>query len=79
MLMRWEVWDKYGPFCETPVGKVCQGEDVDFTNKIRADGYKIGVVDPPLVVNTGITNSFGEKIPGYELVQAQCPPGVICE
>jgi GT2 family glycosyltransferase len=79
MIMKWEVWDKYGPFNETPVGRVCMGEDIAFTNKIRADGYKIGVVDPPLLVNTGITNSFGEKIPGWELVKAQCPEGVICE
>jgi GT2 family glycosyltransferase len=79
MLMRWEVWDKYGPFCQTPADKVCQSEDVDFTNKILADGYTIGVVSPPLVVSTGITNTFGEKIPGWELVKAQCPEGVICE
>lgn len=79
MLMRWEVWDKYGPFCQTPPGKVCQSEDVDFTNKIKADGFKIGVVSPALIVNTGITNSFGEKIPGFELVKSQVPPGVIAE
>lgn len=79
MLMKWEVWDKYGPFCKTEPGRVCQSEDVDFTNKIVADGGKIGVVSPALIVNTGITNSFGEKIPGWELVKAQCPPGVICE
>jgi len=79
MLMRWEVWDKYGPFCQTPVDKVCQSEDVDFCNRITKDGYKVGVVSPNLVVSTGITNTFGEKIPGYELVKAQCPQGVICE
>lgn len=79
MIMTWNVWDKYGPFCETPVGKVCQGEDVDFTNRIVADGGKLGVVSPALLVNTGITNSFGEKIPGWELVKAQCPAGVLCE
>ncbi len=79
MLMRWEVWDKYGPFCQTPVDKVCQSEDVDFTNKIRADGFKLGVVSPALVVNCGITNSFGEHIPGWEMVKRQCPQGVICE
>jgi len=79
MLMRWCVWDDYGPFCETPVDKVCQSEDVDFTNKIHAAGYKIGVVSPALVVSTGITNTFGEKIPGWELVKAQAPPGVIVE
>ena len=79
MLMRWEVWDTFGPFCETPVDKVCQSEDVDFTNKIRAAGFKIGVVSPALIVNTGITNSFGEHIPGWEMVKRQCPIGVICE
>ena len=78
MLMRWEVWDKYGPFCKTEPGRVCQSEDVDFTNKIVADGGKIGVVSPALIVNTGITNSFGEKIPGWEMVQKECPPGVLC-
>jgi GT2 family glycosyltransferase len=79
MLMKWEVWDKYGPFCETPVGRVCMGEDIDFTNKIRADGGRLGVISPALVVNTGITNSFGEKIPGWEMVQAECPKGILCE
>lgn len=79
MLMRWEVWDKYGPFCQTPVDKVCQSEDVDFTNRIRADGFKIGVVSPALVVSTGITNTFGQPIPGWELVKRQAPDGVIVE
>src|SRR5207244_13302255 len=79
MLMRWEVWDKYGPFCQTPIDKVCQSEDVDFTNKIRADGFKLGVVSPALVVNCGVTNSFGERIPGWEMVKRQAPVGVIVE
>lgn len=79
MLMRWEVWDEFGPFCDTPAGKVCQSEDVDFCNRIRAQGMKVGVISPPLLVNTGLTNSFGEHIPGWELVKGQCPPGIFCE
>lgn len=79
MLMKWEVWDQYGPFTETPIGRVCMGEDVDFCHKILKDGGKLGVISPALVVNTGITNSFGEKIPGWEMVQKECPPGVLCE
>lgn len=79
MLMRWEVWDEFGSFCDTPAGKVCQSEDVDFCNRIRAKGFKVGVISPALLVNTGITNSFGEHIPGWELVKSQCPEGVICE
>lgn len=79
MLMDWETWDEFGPFCDTPAGKVCQSEDVDFCNKIRAAGYKVGVISPALLVNTGITNSFGEKIPGWEMVKSRCPMGVLCE
>ena len=79
MLMSWEVFDDFGPFKETPPGAVCQGEDVEFTNAVRAKGFRIGVVSPNVIVNTGITNSFGEKIPGWELVKAQCPEGVLCE
>lgn len=79
MLMDWETWDKYGPFCDTPAGKVCQSEDVDFSNRVRAAGYKVGVISPALLVNTGITTSFGEKIPGWELVKSMCPEGVLCE
>lgn len=79
MFMSWDVWDKYGPFCDTPIDKTCQSEDVDFTNKLRADGYKLGVVTPHLVYATALKNTFGEPGPGWELVKAQCPPGVLCE
>ncbi len=77
--MDWETWDKYGPYCDTPVDKTCQSEDVDFTNKIRTDGYKLGVVTPHLIHATALKNTFGEPGPGWELVKAACPPGVICE
>ncbi len=79
MLMRWEVWDEFGPFCQTPVDKVCQSEDVDFSNRIRAAGRKVGTVSPPLITATGITNTFGEKIPGWAAVLAEVPRGVIAE
>ena len=79
MLMDWATWDEFGPFCETPAGKVCQSEDVDFCNRIRAAGYKVGVISPALLVNTGITNSFGEKIVGWDLVKKEAPEGVIVE
>lgn len=77
MLMSWSVWDDFGPFCETPVGKVCQSEDVDFGNRIRNAGFKLGIVAPALLANCGITNSFGEKIVGWEMVYDQRPKGVI--
>lgn len=79
MLMDWETWGRFGPFCQTPAGKVCQSEDVDFCNRIRAAGYKVGVISPSLLVNTGITNSFGEKIVGWEMVKKEAPEGIIVE
>jgi GT2 family glycosyltransferase len=79
MLMRWEAWDEFGPFRETPAGSVCQGEDVDFGNKIREAGYKLGVISPALLANCGITNSFGQPIPGAEMVRSQVPEGIIAE
>jgi GT2 family glycosyltransferase len=79
MFMRSCVWKDYGPFCDTPVDKTCQSEDVDFTNKIRAQGFKLGVVHPHLIHGTALKNTFGEPGPGWELVKAQCPEGVICE
>ena len=79
MFMSWDVWDEYGPFCDTPIDKTCQSEDVDFTNKIRKDGYKLGVVYPHLVHATALKNTFGEPGPGWELVKAECPPNVLCE
>jgi GT2 family glycosyltransferase len=79
MMMSWDVWDQYGPFCPTPIDKTCQSEDVDFTNKIRADGFKLGVVHPHLIHATALKNTFGEPGPGWEYVKAECPEGVICE
>lgn len=79
MMMKWETFDKFGPFCETPVDKVCQSEDVAFSNKVKEAGFKVGVVNPAFAVNCGITNSFGEHIPGWELVKSQAPQGVIVE
>jgi len=79
MMMRWDVWDKYGPFCNTPIDKTCQSEDVDFTNKIRKDGLRLGVVSPYLVNATALKNTFGEPGPGWEYVKKECPSGVICE
>lgn len=77
--MTWKTWDRYGPYCDTPVDKTCQSEDVFLTNKIRADGYKLGEVYPHLVHATALKNTFGEPGPGWELVKAQCPEGIICE
>jgi GT2 family glycosyltransferase len=77
--MSWDVWDEFGPYCDTPVDRTCQSEDVFLTNKLRAKGFKLGVVRPHLIHATALKNTFGEAGPGWELVKAECPEGVICE
>lgn len=78
-LLSWETWDRFGPFVSTPVDRVCQSEDVEFTVRVRAAGLRVGVVSPALVVATGITNTFGEPIPGADAVRALVPEGIVCE
>jgi hypothetical protein len=76
-LMTWDVWDKYGKFCDTPPGKVRQSEDWNYSQRIRNDGFKVASILPPLIWNTGITDSFGVPLPGAELIER--PKGVIVE
>src|SRR5262245_28672137 len=66
-LMRWQVWDSYGPLQHGAPG-VCQGEDDVFSAKIVADAGKVGVIWPDVVLNTGLTNSHGQPAPGADLV-----------
>lgn len=77
-LWKWEDWDRFGPFPETPVGRVCMGEDVAISQKIHAAGGKLAAIYPPLLTNCGVTNSFGQPIPGDDVVLAEpCPEGVL--
>lgn len=73
-LWKWEDWNKYGPFVNTPPGKVRQSEDVDMSNRIQNDGFKVACVYPSLIYNTSITDSFGELVPGHELIER--PKGI---
>lgn len=66
-LMRWETWDKYGPLSANAPG-VCQSEDWEFCQKIIKDGGKVGSIYPRVVFNCGLTNSFGQKAVGEDLV-----------
>lgn len=77
--MAWSTYDDIGEFCDTPVDKTCQSEDVEWSNKLVAKGFKLGVVYPHLIHATALKNTFGEPGPGWELVKKECPPNVICE
>lgn len=74
--MRWETWDKYGPYDQHAKG-VCQSEDFAFCQKIIKDGGRVGYIHPPVIANCGITNSEGKPAVGSE--QFPRIPGLIYE
>lgn len=68
-LMTWETWDKYGPFDESMRGqerKIMGSEDWAFCQKIIKDGFKVGSVEPEVVIATGKTNTYGDLATGSE-------------
>lgn len=78
-MMTWETWDRWGPFNQPLTPGPNQSEDWDFCQRLRRDGYKVGVVYPHLVYNCGITSSDGTPCPGAEYVKAEVPEGVYAE
>jgi len=67
--MTWETWEKYGPFDETMRGqekKIMGSEDWAFCQKIVRDGYRVGSIEPEIIVPCGKTNTYGEKATGHE-------------
>lgn len=68
-LMAWEDWDEFGPFDETMRNaekKIMGSEDWAFCQKIIKDGYKVGSIEPEVVIATGKTNTYGEPATGHE-------------
>ena len=67
--MTWDTWDEYGPFDETMRNaekKIMGSEDYAFCQKIIKDGFKVGSIEPEVVIPCGKTNTYGEKATGHE-------------
>jgi hypothetical protein len=75
-LMRWGAWKRYGPLDANAAG-VEQSEDTAFCNRVREDGYRVGAVEPPCVIDTGLTQTDGLLSVGHEVKRRW--PGVISE
>lgn len=75
-LLDWGTWDTYGPLESNALG-VRQGEDWSMCQRIRKAGYYVGSVTPEVVLHTGVTDTFGERPPGWGLIEAAKVPGVI--
>ncbi len=76
MLMRWETFDKYGPFAATATG-IGQSEDFQIARRIVDDGGKVGYIHPPVLYHTGVTNNSGQPATGAEKFERV--PGVLYE
>ena len=76
MLMRWGTWDTYGPFDAHAKG-VGQSEDWALCRKVVEADYRVGYIHPPVLVMCGLTNTAGEKVPGWE--QFEIVEGVVQE
>ncbi len=66
-LMRWEIWDKYGPLDAHAPG-IRQSEDWAFCQKIIKDLGLVGSINPPVVYDCGLTDTFGEPAIGVEQI-----------
>ena len=68
-LMEWNTWDKFGPFDETMRGqerKIMGSEDWAFCQKIVQAGFKVGSIEPEVVIPCGKTNTYGDPATGAE-------------
>lgn len=65
-LMSWETWNQIGRLVETGAGGEGQSEDQEYCQRIRAAGWKVGAINPPVVLDTGITQTDGELSVGHE-------------
>ncbi len=77
-LMRWSTWDKVGPLRGNAPG-TCQGEDVDWCQRLTQIGGRIGVVRPHVVAHTGLTNTAGADAPGRKEREAGRIAGILYE
>lgn len=66
-LMRWDVWDQFGPLDAHAKG-VGQSEDWKMCQDIIHAGGVVASAHPRVVFNCGVTNSFGEASPGADVM-----------
>jgi SAM-dependent methyltransferase len=80
-VIRYSDWLKYGPFDSNALGPG-QSEDYALSQKIKASGGLVAVLEPPVAIHCGIVNSYGEPATGWkemlDLANSQIealPPG----
>jgi hypothetical protein len=64
-LLDYDTWDKFGKLADNSIG-TGKSEDWEYCQRIRNAGYKVGCLKNQVIAHCGITNTEGEKIPGYD-------------
>ena len=77
-LMEWPTWRDVGPLRGEALGPG-QSEDGQFCSRLTGRSLRIAVIKPHVVIHTGLTNTLGEKAPGYDLRVKDKVPGVLYE
>ena len=77
-LMRYGTWYEVGPLSGNTPG-TCQSEEYPFCAEILRSGCRIGVINPHVVLHTGLTNTAGEDAPGREERETYMMKGVLYE
>lgn len=68
-LLSYDVWDKYGFLADNAIG-TGKSEDWEYCQRIRNDGFKVGCVQPQIIIHTGMTNTEGVDIGGRKESEA---------
>jgi hypothetical protein len=77
--MEWSTWDRCGCLPPDTAPGVCQSEEYPFCEELIRIGYRIGVIEPHVVIHTGLTNTYGKPAPGKEERLKRAVDGVIYE
>lgn len=67
-LLDWDTWNRFGPLDAHALG-VRQSEDWAMCRKVVDAGYFVGSIVPEMVIHTGLTDTFGEHPPGWEIMR----------
>lgn len=78
--LEWKTYHKYGKLADNSLG-VGKSEDWEYCQRIIADKYKVGYIEPQTIAHCGLINSEGNQIVGYneslELVRKIAPTAKI--
>jgi len=68
-LLSYDTWTRYGKLADNSLG-TGQSEDWEYCQRVRKDGFKVGCVQPQVIIHTGMTNTEGADIVGREVSEA---------